>query len=244
MKPLNMALRRSRTAVLDRSPSANLSSTPEAAFAFPSAARLAAEMAFSIPDPSASSQVAPVVMVRKTRLQSQSPDLPEAQLHAPSSLAGLTSVPPPKESRVFRIETPKLTVAGTPALAGAPSSVEQGALGQAPHRRRQIAQSRRPGPALRVLARQIERTSHGGDTRTGHGDFQWLDARVSQIEAPSPAAQLRALLTQLAGLDQVFEVIRAAQSFELPINRFADKWGSLLEAADALRCEVDARRRP
>ena len=239
-----MALRRSRSAVLDCSPSADLSSAPEAAFAFPSAARLAAEMAFSIPDSSGSSQVAPVVMVRKTRLQSQSPDLPEAQLHAPSSLAGLTSVPPPKESRVFRIETPKLTVAGTPALAGAPSSVEQGALGQAPHRRRQIAQSRRPGPAVLLPAGHTVFTDVGGDPRTDDGDLQLPGAHISPIEAPSPAARLRALLTQLADLDQVFEAIRFAQSFELPINRFADKWGSLLEAADALRCEVDARRRP
>lgn len=184
-----------------------------------SAARLAAEAVFELPE-QALPQVNPTqVVVRRARVfaRAVAPASPDSAASAEDAANAVLKLDGP---RVFRVDTPADTRASGAQQNGA------NPIGPAPAERvarnKRIAVDKRPGPMLQVY--QAPPTHR-------------LDAEVS----PGSAQTLRpqALLEELACLEPVFESIRRAQSFSLVDRRLALEWQRLARHADAIQKQID-----
>lgn len=192
-----------------------------------SAARLAAEAVFALPERELSPADAPQVVVRKARVVAAAAPMP-MPIPMPQSPA---SAPPKAEvPRVFRVDTP---IDAQAALARArfaqPAGAVPAAAVDAPAferiaRNKRIAVDKRPGPMVQLF--QAPPTARS-------------EALVAPESAAEPQFQAQELLAQLAQLEPVFESIRHAQSLRLVDDQSARAWQRLSLQAETIRKQID-----
>ncbi len=185
-----------------------------------SAARLAAEAAFSAPQlgplPAPSAQVT-VRRTRSARLDGEP---------TPRAINGPTLELTAKAARVFRVEaaaSSQAVEAGLAALSPTTKGSTHGASLPAqapaiPHPRR-IANDKRPGPVLHVI--------HASPDR--------------KRDVQAPQARLDFLTSELARVTPVLETIAQAQAFNLVDERFAREWLRLSRKVDKLHAQIRAQ---
>lgn len=179
-----------------------------------SAARLAAEQAFSPPPPHGTPTSEPLVVVKRARLRV--PVLPaQAAQEAGAPEGGAEA----KGPRIFRVESQAGVQAADAADATAASTLPLPAAGVPATSRRQRASAaqRRPGPVLQVFQApaQPPAATHGGES-----------------------ADLR---QALAEVEAVFDAIRRARAFQLRDVECEAAWRDLSAAADQVQRQMRAQ---
>jgi hypothetical protein len=187
-----------------------------------SAARLAADEAFSAPESLPPNTNQPVVIVRRARVLSRDLDI-----SAPDSATPVHESEG-KAPRVFRVESNAdlLPDELRPVLSASPAQDHAQDVVHVPRKRR-IAVDKRPGPVVHVLQ--------------DPGRLQPDAEAGSNGLASSPGRPLDELVGELAGVDRIFEAIRRAQAFQMNDERFAGEWRRVSLAADELQRQIESQ---
>ncbi len=179
-----------------------------------SAARLAAELAFSLPPQPASADSGPIVVVRRAKGITR-----DEAVAAPVPTAAEDADARHKGPRIFRVASASGLAADGEAHAQALHAGDDQDLPHA-RRRRLLAADRRPGPLLQVY-------------QAPHQPQFDVDAGADAQSEGSPRL-LEALARQLAGIEPVFDDIRRAQAFRFREDGSDEAWQGLSVAADTV----------